>query len=100
MQMRGICIALIYADVLHMGMSRICLLLSFSGQLRKKVKTDLPIVLPRPAARKHHMWYDTQLTGILYVVFWGQIDSLRPAALDGALLLFPPWYTSGNPPHG
>lgn len=67
----------------------LCLSLLISVQIRKLQVPDQPIVTPRPPARKHHMWYDARLSGTLYVVFRGQIVSLRPAALGGALLLFP-----------
>ncbi|EBS4098532.1 hypothetical protein DPS53_25290, partial [Salmonella enterica subsp. enterica serovar Bareilly] len=36
-----ICVCLPYADVRHMDMLNICMLLSFSRKIRKKVKPDL-----------------------------------------------------------
>jgi len=83
-----------------MDMPHLSLFLSFSAQIRKKVEADLMIVTVRPPARKHHMWYESQRVETLYVVFRGQIVTLFPAALDGALLLFTPWYTSGNSAYG
>ncbi|MNP54927.1 hypothetical protein D3C76_1495260 [compost metagenome] len=41
MQIRDICIGSGCADALHMDMQHLSSFLSFSGQIRKKVKSDL-----------------------------------------------------------
>ncbi|MNP67194.1 hypothetical protein D3C76_1629950 [compost metagenome] len=41
MQMAGICVCLTYADAWHVDMFSLCYFFSFSGQIRKKAKSDL-----------------------------------------------------------
>ncbi|VTP12277.1 hypothetical protein PUATCC27989T_00063 [Phytobacter ursingii] len=41
MQMAGICVCMTYADVQHMDMPHLYMLLSFSVQIRFPVKSDL-----------------------------------------------------------
>lgn len=60
MQMVSICVCQAYADVGHMDMLNLCCILSFPGQIRKKVVPDLIQPRRRAAARKHKMHYSVR----------------------------------------
>lgn len=51
---------------------------------------------PLPAGQETQYVTYPQLEFIPYVVFQALIVTCRSAADNGALLIFPPWYTSGN----
>jgi len=53
---------------------------------------------PSGAGTPYAVW--SPADGTLYVVFRGQIVTPLSGAKDGALLIFPPWYTSGNSAYG
>lgn len=70
MQMVSICVCHTYADARHMDMLNLCCILSFPGQIRKKLFSDLRIVtLPRYPG-KHNMWWIHQLLLLPDVVFF------------------------------
>lgn len=96
MQMVSICVCHTYADARHMDMLNLCCILSFPGQIRKKLVPDLRPPLRGAAAHRHKMWRCSQLTMTLDVVFLHSPVTRRAAADFGALLFLSPWYTSGN----
>ncbi|OCO20877.1 hypothetical protein AN692_0226685 [Klebsiella pneumoniae subsp. pneumoniae] len=55
MQMVRICVCQAYADVGHMDMLNLYIVLSFSAEIRKKLVPDLPEQPRRAAAQKHKM---------------------------------------------
>ncbi|AHM88016.1 hypothetical protein KPNJ1_05729 (plasmid) [Klebsiella pneumoniae 30660/NJST258_1] len=54
MQMVSICVCHTYADARHMDMLNLCCILSFPGQIRKKLVPDLraPAGAQRPGSTK------------------------------------------------
>ena len=68
MQMVRICVCQAYADVGHMDMLNLYIVLSFSAEIRKKLVPDLCEPHRRTAARQHKMWRCSQLTMTLDVV--------------------------------
>lgn len=61
MQMRGICISHVYADVRHMDMLRLCVFLSFSAGIRKKAVPDLcRQTVPQRGVVNDGVWFDTK----------------------------------------
>ena len=55
MQMVRICVCQAYADVGHMDMLNLYIVLSFSAEIRKKLDPDLPALTRRPSGLKHNM---------------------------------------------
>lgn len=55
MQMVRICVCQAYADVGHMDMLNLYIVLSFSAEIRKKLVPDLPEPYRRSVAKKHNM---------------------------------------------
>ena len=96
MQMVSICVCHTYADARHMDMLNLCCILSFPGQIRKKLVPDLLSGLRCAAARKHKMWRCYQLRMTLYVVSLPCPATGRSPPENAALLILSPWYTSGN----
>lgn len=87
MQMVSICVCHTYADARHMDMLNLCCILSFPGQIRKKLVPDLCEPHRRTAARQHKMWRCSQLTMTLDVVFTPYPVTCRSPPENAALLI-------------
>ena len=71
--MVSICVCHTYADVRHMDMFNLCYILSFPGQIRKKIVPDLPEPHRRAAAAAGHILWSLSLFrrgDTPYVVFY------------------------------
>lgn len=87
MQMVRICVCQAYADVGHMDMLNLYIVLSFSAEIRKKLVPDLPVVIrPRPTLH-HNMQWLSKLQELPDVVFLPSPVTRPPAAENCGMII-------------